>query len=73
MFVYIIETGQNVDIKTPFEMTDRKLEQFNDLTVNTSTYENGWTLTMKQYADRIEVISNKELIQDSDGFYVIKE
>lgn len=73
MFVYIIEAGQKVNIKTPFLMTDRQIEHSAETMTNTSTYENGWIITMKQFADRIELISNKELILDSDGSYIIKE
>lgn len=73
MFVYILETSQNIKIKTPYKLTSSQFKQSADLTINSYTYENGWNITMKQYTDHVEVISNKELLLDTDCSYVLTE
>lgn len=73
MFVYIVEVGQSVNINTPFKMVNREIEHLPENVIkNTSTYDNGWELTMTQYANRIEIISNKELGKDSNGSFIIR-
>lgn len=75
MFEYTITSGE-CRVLTPFvdNFNDIKKEitQTADCVKNISHYPNGFTVEITQYADRIEVKSNKELINNGDGTYSVK-
>ncbi|MCU7201364.1 hypothetical protein [Turicibacter sanguinis] len=67
----------DVNIKTPFGITDfnsirKEITQTAECITNKSTYPNGFVIEMKQFADRIEVASSHELIDNGDGSLSVK-
>lgn len=75
MYTYTF-TSKDSSILTPFvdNLNDVKKEitQTPEYIINKSTYPNGFIIEMTQYSDRIEVKSNKELIDNGDGTYSVK-
>lgn len=74
MFKYTF-TG-DFSINTPFctNLQDIKkdFKQTPDYISNKSTYPNGFEIELIQYADKTQVITNKELTQNSDGSFSVK-
>lgn len=71
MYSYTI-SGE-IDIHTPGDFSNddikKTFEQYPDYIVNHSVYPNGFEITMTQYADRIEVQTNRPLTQNADGSF----
>lgn len=77
MFEYIVSIGEKVTINTPYniEFKDIKKEisKSDSFVRNISTYPNGLVIDMTQYADKIIVKSNRELIDNGDGTFTAPE
>lgn len=75
MFEYTITSGE-FKILTPFvdnfDDVKKEITQSSDCVKNVSHYPNGFTVEFTQYANKIEVKSNKELINNGDGTYSVK-
>lgn len=73
MFMYIVESGGNLNIHTP-DITDMSqiktsVVQRADCIFLQSDYPGGWHIEAEQYADRIVLYSNKQLTQNADGSF----
>lgn len=73
MFSYTVEMNEKVNIKTPFKMISNEHEQQADVIRTTLKYENGLEIYFVTYSNRIEVLSNYELVRDQDGSFIVKE
>lgn len=73
MFKYTVNPGEKATIHTPFglKFTDIKTETItnNEYTKIKSVYPNGLVLEMTNYGNKIELLSNRELINNGDGTF----
>ncbi len=74
MFKYTFLSG-DIKINTPFctNFNDikREITQTPECIKSKSTYPNGFTIKSVQYADKIEITTNKELIDNGDGSFSV--
>lgn len=70
MYKYLLTNGK-VNIKTPevnsIDDIKRDITQTADCVTNHSEYPNGLIIDMIQHANKIEIISNKPIIENEDG------
>lgn len=77
MFKYTLTpASDDLKILTPF-VTDfndvkKEITQTSDCIINVSHYPCGFTIKITQYANKIEIESNKELIDNGDSTYSVK-
>lgn len=71
MYKYSFGVGTNLSIKTPkvnsLDDIKKTINQTADCITNHSEYPNGLIIDMIEYADKIEIISNKPIIENEDG------
>nr|DAF69107.1 MAG TPA: hypothetical protein [Bacteriophage sp.] len=77
MYEYTVTTGQKSTIFTPgcnnFSDIDTEVVSYDGYSILKSTYPNGLYVEMHQYADKIIIKSNRELIKNDDGTFTAPE
>lgn len=76
MFNYVLRAGEKMQINTPnvnsIDEIKKDITQTADCITNHSIYPDGLDITLKQFADHIEISSNRELIKNEDGTFTPK-
>lgn len=77
MYNYSINADEKITIKTPDvqSLNDIKIEnkQTDECIINHSIYPDGTDVTFTQFANKIIISSNKELIKNEDNTYSFKD
>jgi hypothetical protein len=77
MYEYVLKAGSDVLVKTPFNIDFNDIKRVVTQAVNhiisVSTYPNGLVVEIDQYADKIILRSNRELIDNGDGTFTAPE
>lgn len=76
VYNYHVLPGESFKIKTPgnhsFDDIIKNIKSDGEIYINHSLYPNGFDIKMTQFANRINITTNMELIKDDDGYYHIK-
>lgn len=76
MFNYSIKPGESLTINTPginsLDEVKKEFKQTAECIINHSIYPNGLDITFTQFANKIIISSNKELIKNEDGSYSVQ-
>lgn len=77
LYNYVVNPGESFNIKTPgdhsFSDIKKDVKTDGEITINHSTYPNGFEIKMTQLPNKIIITTNMELVKHSDGFYYIKD
>lgn len=77
VYNYRVLPGEDFKIRTPGSnslINVKKLLKTNgDVNINNSVYPTGFEIKMTQFANRINITTNMELVKNDDGTHSIKD
>ena len=77
VYNYFVNADDKFCIKTPgnhsFDDILKNIKSDGEITINHSTYPDGFEITMTQMAHKVNITTNMELVKHDDGYYYIKE